>query len=292
MFRLTIAKTVAIVAAAFSLQASASTINLISNGSFETVDPNAVSNSYASSASRTYNAIANDTKLENRWGLFDTAYVTGWTALYGKQIEIDVNGLTGNVDTAFGKNYLELDTHFGVKTIGKDANGKDIRVTTNESNAGIAQRLSGLTVGATYELSFWYRARTTMLDDNLLKVYWMPTAVASALNGALDASQIMPLISQYVVKTVDYKAADNNSAKWVKYTQSFIASNSNMTLGFGADGNAQWESEKWADVVETNGNKVGAQLDNVSLVAVPAPASLGLFGLGLLALGLRRRFAK
>lgn len=291
MFRLSIAKTVAIVAAAFSLQASASAINLISNGSFETVDPNAVSNYYNSSASRTYDAIAND-NASSRWGLFNTSYVTGWTALYGKQIEIDVNGLTGNVDTAFGKNYIELDTHFGVKTIGKDANGKDIRVTTNESNAGIAQSLSGLTVGATYELSFWYRARTTLLDDNLLKVYWMPTAVASALNGALDASQIMPLISQYVVKTVDYKAADNNNAKWVKYTQAFIASNSNMTLGFGADGNAQWKSENWADVVETNGNKVGAQLDNVSLVAVPAPASIGLFGLGLLALGLRRRMSK
>lgn len=291
MFRLSIAKTVAIVAAAFSLQASASAINLISNGSFETVDPNAVSNNYTSSTSRTYDAIAND-NAGSRWGLFNTSYVTGWTALYGKQIEIDVNGLTDNVDTAFGKNYIELDTHFGVKTIGKDANGKDIRVTTNESNAGIAQSLSGLTVGATYELSFWYRARTTMLDDNLLKVYWMPTAVASALNGALDASQIMPLISQYVVKTVDYKAADNNNAKWVKYTQAFIASNSNMTLGFGADGNAQWESANWADVVETNGNKVGAQLDNVSLVAVPAPASIGLFGLGLLALGLRRRMSK
>lgn len=291
MFRLSIAKTVAIVAAAFSLQASASAINLISNGSFETVDPNAVSNYYNSSASRTYDAIAND-NAGSRWGLFNTSYVTGWTALYGKQIEIDVNGLTGNADTAFGKNYIELDTHFGVKTIGKDANGKDIRVTTNESNAGIAQSLSGLTVGATYELSFWYRARTTMLDDNLLKVYWMPTAVASALNGALDASQIMPLISQYVVKTVDYKAADNNNAKWVKYTQAFIASNSNMTLGFGADGNAQWKSENWADVIETNGNKEGAQLDNVSLVAVPAPASIGLFGLGLLALGLRRRMSK
>ncbi len=291
MFRLSIAKTVAIVAAAFSLQASASAINLISNGSFETVDPNAVSNYYNSSASRTYDAIAND-NAGSRWGLFNTSYVTGWTALYGKQIEIDVNGLTGNADTAFGKNYIELDTHFGVKTIGKDANGKDIRVTTNESNAGIAQSLSGLTVGSTYELSFWYRARTTLLDDNLLKVYWMPTAVASALNGALDASQIMPLISQYVVKTVDYKAADNNNAKWVKYTQAFIASNSNMTLGFGADGNAQWKSENWADVIETNGNKEGAQLDNVSLVAVPAPASIGLFGLGLLALGLRRRMSK
>ena len=65
-----------------------------------------------------------------------------------------------------------------------------------------------------------------------------------------------------------------------------------MTIGFGAGGNAQWLSQDWADVVETNGNKEGAQLDNVRLVAVPAPASIGLFGLGLLALGLRRRMSK
>ncbi len=289
MFRLSIAKTVAIVAAAFSLQSSASAINLISNGSFETVDPNAVSNDYKMSASRTYDEIAKDT-AEKRFGLFNTSDVTGWTALYGKQIEIDVNGL-GQVDTSFGNNYIELDTHFGVKEI-LDDKGNKRRVTTNESNAGIAQSLKFLTVGATYELSFWFRARTTNIEDNILNIYWMPTSSYDPLKGVLDASAVLPSIQEFIKGTVDYKLSDDNNTKWVQYAQKLVATSSEMTIGFGAGGNAQWLSQDWADVVETNGNKEGAQLDNVSLVAVPAPASIGLFGLGLLALGLRRRMSK
>jgi len=287
MFRLSIAKTVAIVATAFSLQASASAINLISNGSFEDVNAVTKSNPYKYNPQQTYAEAVSSGK---NWGVFDTNILfdettqKGWTALYGKQIEINVNGLANHVDTAFGKNYLELDTHFGLI--------EGTRVITNESNAGIAQKLTGLVVGQTYELSFWYRARTTLAQDNLLNVYWIPSTVDALTKGALNASAVMPLLNEFKVKTVDYSAAENNQKEWVKYTHKLVATYTEMTLGFGADGNAKWGATAYSDVLTPNGNKEGAKLDNVSLVAVPAPASIGLFGLGLLALGLRRRMSK
>lgn len=280
MSRFSIAKAVVVALAACTLQVNATAINLISNGSFETVDPNAKTIAYKYYDPYTYAQIAAGTKF----GFFQTSAITGWNSLYGNQMEIDINGV-GQVDTEFGNNYLELDTHFGVT--------EDKKYTTNESNAGLSQNLAGLTVGATYELTFWYRARTTLVDDSLLNVYWMPTSVASGLNQALKASEIMPLIQSYVVKVVDYNAQDNNNSAWVQYTKRFVASSTAMTLGFGAAGDAKWSTPNvdYKDVVSFNGNKAGAQLDNVSLYAVPTPATLGLLGLGVAGLMLRRRRA-
>lgn len=277
MSRLSIAKAVVIAATAISLQANATAVNLVSNGSFETVDPNATSNAYKYYDSKTYSGINSSYK----WGVFSTPTLTGWSSLYGNQIEIDINGV-GGVDTAFGSNYLELDSHFGVT---------QNRKTTNESNVGIGQSISGLAIGQTYELSFWYRARTTLADDNIMNVYWLPSSVAGGLNQALSASSLMPLISSYIVKVVDYSAQDNNNLQWVKYVQTVVASSNTMTVGFGGAGDAKWVSPSFADVVSYNGNKVGAQLDNVSLFAVPAPATVGLLGLAFVGLMLRRRKA-
>jgi hypothetical protein len=280
MSRFSIAKAVVVALAACSVQANATAINLVANGSFETVDPNAKTIAYKFYNPKTYAEIAGSTKF----GIWSTSAISGWNSLYGNQMEIDINGV-GQVDTAFGSNYLELDTHFGVTT--------DNQNTTNESNAGLSQNLSGLTVGSIYELTFWYRARSVLADDNLLNVYWMPTSVASGLNQQLKASQIMPLIQGYVVKTIDYSAQDNNNAGWVQYTQKFMATSTNMTLGFGAAGDAKWKTTApaYQNVVSYNGNKDGAQLDNVSLYSVPTPATLGLLGLGVAGLMLRRRRA-
>lgn len=281
MSRLSFAKAFAVVATVVSMQAGATAINLISNGSFETVDPNATTKSYKFYDSKNYAGIDSSYK----WGIFNPTAVTGWSSLYGNQVELDINGLADHVDTAFGKNYVELDTHFGVTGPTGD------RKTTNESNVGIAQNLTGLKVGETYQLTFWYRARTTLADDNLMNVYWLPTSVAAGLNQALKASEIMPLLTSYIVKTVDYNAAQGNKDKWVQYSQKFVATDSQMTIGFGAAGEARWNSPSYQDVVSKNGNKDGAQLDNISLYAIPTPAPLALLGLGLLALAVRRRRA-
>lgn len=280
MSRFSIVKAGVVALAVCSMQSNATAINLIANGSFETVDPNAKSIAFQYYNPKTYAETAASTKF----GIFSTSTLTGWNSLYGNQMEIDINGV-GQVDTAFGNNYLELDTHFSVNATKTGTN--------NESNAGLAQNLSGLSVGGIYELTFWYRARTTLADDNLLNVYWMPTSVASGLDQSMKASQIMPLIKNYVVKVVDYSAEDNNNAGWVQYSQKFMATNTNMTVGFGGAGNAQWKTTSGAyqNVVTTNGNKDGAQLDNVSLFLVPAPATLGLLGLGFVGLVLRRRRA-
>lgn len=249
------------------ISTSAAHAALIQNGSFET-KPSDMSKFYQHNGfkydARTYDQL----EASDKWGIFAT--LPGWNSLYGDQIELSISGVKYNVDgktvgfnAQDGKNFVELDTHFNV------VNGK----TSNQSNAGISQNLTGLTIGQTYELSYWYHSRTKEQNDNTMNVFWLPT----------DA---LPNYLNYIVSTVDTTAA--NHTDWQKYTVRLVAKSSTMTIGFGAAGDAKWSLN---GVTSTNGNKSGANLDNVSLIAVSAPTTVVLFSLGIACLMLRRRQA-
>ncbi len=246
---------------------SAAQASLIENGSFEAT-PSDLSKFYQHKDfkydARTYEELAKTDK----WGIFST--LPGWKSLYGGQVELSISGVKYDIN---GKkvpfsaqdrdNFVELDTHFNV------VDGK----ISNESNAGISQNLTGLTIGQTYELSFWYHSRTREQKDNTMNVFWLPTDKLSSY-------------ADFIATTVD--TTQENHSGWVEYKKKLVATSTQMTIGFGAAGDKEW---KWNGLTSNNGNKTGANLDNVSLFAVPAPTTVVLFSLGIAGLMLRRRKA-
>lgn len=171
------------------------------------------------------------------WGVFNGAQVNGWTPLSGAGIEIQRNTIVAAQD---GNQYVELDSH---------------------NNSSMFQQLTGLAVGESYLLSFWYHARTNNgNNDNGIDVLW-----GTSTPGALQ----LAIANETVQST-------NNM--WVQKNLSLFATQSTMYLTFAATG---WN------------NSLGGFIDNVSLTkaaSVPESSGLVLFGLGLMGLiAVRRR---
>lgn len=257
------------------LGASSAHAALIQNGSFEAVpDGNTLKFDHQGFGydSKSYT----DIKMGDKWGVWAT--IPGWKSLFGNQIELQMNGVVEDpsvdylkhVATAFGDTYVELDTHFSTNLA--DRKGK---VTTNPtSDSGIYQTLENLVAGATYELSFWYRARTNRLSDNLMNVYWM--------NAGDEANY-----ANNIVKTVDLADDLSNFDAWQEYKVQLTATSSSMTVGFGAGGEFQWTFPNYLPSV--NGSTYGALLDNVALSQVSAPATGLLMLSAAFGFALRRR---
>ena len=255
-------KSVVLVAGLVSVNVNAS---LITNGSFEDGAIGSAITFGGEQPALSFGDLATKGK-DFSWAVFNG--LPGWThvAGYGPGVEVHYNGTLSNAggvnnNAANGQHYAELDTHFSYKTPGN-------------SNAGMFQLVSGLKVGVTYELSFWYRARDTSENNNGLNVYW------KANGSSIDKSNANFFY--------DYSAADNNNANWVNYKQKVVATSTAMLVGFGGAGEKIYNPTK---NTTAGGNGSGALLDMVSLVEVPAPATIALFGLAGLALVARRRKA-
>lgn len=261
-----------------SLTATTANASLIVNGSFEQ-SFDGVSNAYIYQDPRSFTSLGAQAD-HKKWGVYSV--LPGWNMLYNNGIEINHSGLVSQGKTwnaQDGNHFLELDTHFDVRN----------KAISGPSNAGIFQNLNNLVRGQTYELTFWYRARNTNANDNLLDVYWL-------------TQDELPLFAGRQTATIDYSSAvavngqtlDNNES-WVQYTFNLVATSANMFLGFGGSGDAT-TSVTWENVTYTSavgaGNRQGALLDNVSLAAkVSEPATFALFGLAAFGLLARRRKA-
>jgi hypothetical protein len=202
--------------AALSFQSHA---NLITNGSFE--EGNNLGNS--------------------GWGVYQVlddsdSSTSDWIRIEGAGIEIQAGG-TGGLTAQDGIYKVELDSDRN--------NGGLSGVSTNSV---MAQLVEGLLVGNTYELNFWYSARTVG-NPNTNQV----TAFAGSPN---------LFVSPGALGTV------SSSIKgWEEYSYTFVATNNSMLVGFGAEGNA---------------DTLGGFIDNVSLTSVPEPVSVALLGMSLL----------
>ena len=171
------------------------------------------------------------------WDVYNS--INGWSTLSGAGIEIQRNTIVTAQD---GNQYVELDSH---------------------NNSTMFQQLTGLTVGESYLLSFWYRARTNNGDnDNGIDVSW----------GTSATGDLQLAIANEIV------GSTNNA--WVQKNLSLFADQSTMYLTFAATG--------WS-------NSLGGFIDNVSLTkaaSVPESSGIVLFGLGLLGLIAPRRRVK
>ena len=139
-----------------------------------------------------------------------------------------------------GNQYVELDSHTGTDT-----------------NSVMYQTIDSLSVGASYELSFWYHARTNngAANDNGIEVLWgdsLPGATVLDLEGY----------------------SRNSNLGWMNFSLDLVATAETMFLSFGATG---------------LDNTLGGFIDNVSLTAVPEPGTLALFAIGAAGLLVGRR---
>jgi hypothetical protein len=172
------------------------------------------------------------------WGIYDS--LLGWdTILPG--IEVQYSGTV--VDASDGNNYLELDTHTNLGT------------GTDDSNGGIFQFVTDLTVGEAYLLSFDYQGRKSDADSNVMTVSW--TGDAGTENELFDITEAY-------------------TDTWTTYTYSFLASDTTMKLQFAGSGTA---------------DSKGALLDNVSLsaVTIPEPSVISLMLLALCGIAIRKK---
>lgn len=247
--------------------------SLITNGSFEATPSGnsmAFNHGLGPIPSEDYATVA----AGRKWGVW--ASLPGWTSLYGDKIELQMNGVVedssrpflNHVGTAFGNQYVELDTHFYTRNA---ANQPELGPA---SNAGIYQTLENLIVGATYELTFWYRARTSNNDDNTMNVFWSKDSDKANYNSN-------------IAMTVDLNTDLSNHNAWQQYTVRLTATDSKMAVGFGGAGNHAWTFPNFPNSV--NGSQYGALLDNVALNQVSAPATGVLLMSAVLGFALRRR---
>lgn len=122
----------AITAASFGASAQAASVNLLTNGSFEDTPD-----------------------FSGSWRVFQGSDVDGWDVQAGAGVEIQTNSVGSVLDTLWGTNYVELDSHNG--------NGG---ATTGPTNSAIGQDVF-LKAGE-YLLSFFYspRVNSTGTDTN------------------------------------------------------------------------------------------------------------------------------
>ena len=166
------------------------------------------------------------------WGVFSS--IDGWTTLSGPGIEVQRNTV---VNAESGNQYVELDSN---------------------SNSAMYQAISGLSIGQTYSLDFWYHTRTNNGDnDNGINVYWGDTTPG---NLQLEISDLV----------------SSQTYSWIEYSTNLVATAETMYLTFSAEGLS---------------NSLGGFIDNASLNSVPEPSNIALLTIGLLGLIISRRRA-
>ena len=178
--------------------------------------------------------------------------VTGATAITGWTV-VGINAAV--TSGTFTQRGITFEAQDGVQWL-------DLAGVTSSKSNGVTQTIA-TAVGSTYRVSFYVGSVT----DNL---FFFPTTIDLSINGGARVSYTNP-------------TAPRDSLDWARFTADFVASSTSSTITF------------------LNGNEPSnfyAALDNASVdlveaspppTRVPEPEALALCGIGMLALGMRRR---
>lgn len=242
-----------LLAAALALASplSVTAANLVSNGSFE------------SFTGTLGNQVPGDGGSRVDPG---SSAITGWSVVGPNNIALVSTPNSYNAFTPFGSNAVDL-TGYGSSGL-----------------ATLRQTVNGLTIGMTYELTFWLgliKGQCGIAGNGNCEVPNSATATISgatfqAIPFAIDLGTTAPvgrLVNSIADSTFGF--ADRI---WDPYAFRFVADDSSIVLGFQGGSSGPYNTF--------------LGLDNISLEAVPAPAVgpwLVLSGFALMALRRRRR---
>ena len=258
-------------AAMIGVQSSAHAGNLVTNGSFE--QASAV-NSILQQNGTPYDNAGPGATLDG-WSIGTAPLSNGYNVFFGfiyGSGKADSVGATGS-PSWIGQTYLwgpnnpnNVYSNNGLTASSPDGGNFLALDTDSTFSASISQTISGLTVGKTYELSFYVAEAQFRNHDGSL---W----------GGATYGQIQVGFGLDVKNTDLLSIPEHGFSDWQKVDMLFKATSDSQTLSFlGING--------------PSGLPPAALLDGVSLNAVPEPSSLALSVLGLVGFGalrLRRR---
>jgi hypothetical protein len=239
-----------------ALPASADTVNLLVNGSFENpAFPGASNCGPYSNCLGFHNGVAGQDNI------------AGWQLIGKGGVDLDGNPIPGAPATILllNSNYVEPDLASGLTLNFHPQDGFQSVDLTGEGNQGTTNGIKqsvATTPGSTYDLRFWLGHQYSSAPGYTLG----PGSLALYIDGTL-------------VGTYDNSLNTFEDVTWTPFSYSFTAVSSSTVIAF---------------LNNTPEGNNYAGLDNVSLTAVPEPSSLILLGAGvsLLAARVRSQFRR